>query len=159
VASYTNRATFLASAGATTVIDFSTLPQDDVGFPALTISGVTFHDIRAFYGLLIYGGPKIRVDLPPNTRAVGADIGTNYADPGVWILTTPTGTQAITTSAAGNFIGLTSDTPVEWVEFRFFSYCVPFQIYGAPTCSYIPPAYANGVGAQTLDNFTFGPGM
>jgi hypothetical protein len=159
--SYTSRASFLAAAGPTTVVDFSSLPNDQVFFPSITISGATFHNVSDYYALVITQNPgnPIRVDVPLGTRAVGADVGTNYGDSGIWTVTTSTGLQAVTTSAAGSFIGVTTEVPIEWVEFRFFSYCIPFQAYGLPTCPYIPSGYASSVGGTNLDNFTFGPGL
>jgi PEGA domain len=157
--SYTSRASFIAAAGPTTLVDFSALPAaSDLFYPSLTLAGATFQNVRGYYGLFIYEWSQpVRVALPSGTRAVGVDVSSFYGDPGLWTISTSSGFQAMTKSiGAGDFIGVTTNADLDWVELRFFSGCLPAKIYGVTTCPGLPAGYA--VNIPVLDNFTFGPG-
>lgn len=132
-ATYTDRSAFLgatSSIGTPTTINFSTKddgspitnPSSDVYFENLTLSGVNFRQSRSYFNLFLYNFPNspIRVELPPGTFAVGADI-TDFYDAGV------TYTVALSTgetfsfpppSRGWEFFGVISDVPIESVSFN-----------------------------------------
>ena len=162
ITAYTNRQAFIGAAGTTTN-DFSQLGDDQQNHKSLTISGVTFYNFEAYsypgsINLIIVPG-ALKVDLPPNTRAVGDNFASAYGDPGIGIMSLPTGHEFVSTwevNSDGGFVGVVSDKPIPWVKFRYHSSCVPTQIYGTATC----PTFPSGspLGLATYDDFVFGPG-
>jgi hypothetical protein len=159
ITAYTNRQTFIGAAGTTTNIDFSQLPDGQQNYQSLTISGATFYNFGAFSfppTSLIMTGGGLKVDLPPNTRAVGVNFGTAYGDPGIGIMSLPTGHEFVSPSVNG-FVGVVSDTPIPSVKFRFHSSCLPTHIYGTPTCPTFPTV-GSPLGLATYDDFIFGSG-
>ncbi|MEK6407384.1 MAG: kelch repeat-containing protein [Acidobacteriota bacterium] len=145
VSTYGDRATFLAAAGATTTIDFSTNdaalpitnPPSDVSFNLFVRSGVIFQDIHSYFDLFIYTFPKavIRVNLPPGTTTVGTDIGPFNQGAGTYEITLSTGdTFQLSNNGSVQFFGAIGTTSIQWVD---------FSLDGA---------------SLMLDNFAFGAG-
>ena len=162
--SYTNRAAFEATAGTTTDVDFFEIPAGEERFAEFTFSsGVTFKNVTArnhhppfapfVYRAHVTHNP-IRIDLPPGTHAVGANIRSFYGDPGLFTIALSTGQESTTTSSSG-FLGVVSDQPVDWITIRFYSACVPDEIYGTATCPTFPAGFVAEV--LVITRFTFGP--
>ncbi len=133
VTTYTSRSAWQAAAGTPTTINFSTLdngapitnPADDAFFPSLTLSGVTFLNIRSYWNQEIYVRPNqpLRANLPSGTVAFGADLAPFYMVPGSYTITLSTGETFTHSPAFGpgtwDFFGVVFTTPVEWVEFKY----------------------------------------
>lgn len=142
VSTYSGRATFLAAAGATTTIDFSTNdaalaitnPPSDVSFNVFVRSGVIFQDIHSYLDLFIYTfrNAVIRANLPPGTITIGTDIAPFNQGAGTYISTGDTFQPSNTGSV--QFFGAIAATPIQWVDFSL-----------------------DGTSLM-LDNFTFGAG-
>lgn len=128
VSTYSDRATFLAGAGATTTIDFSTNdaalpitnPPSDVSFSVFARSGVIFQDVHSYFDLFIYTFPKavIRVNLPPGTTTVGTDIAPFNQGAGTYEITLSTGdTIRLSNNGSVQFFGAIATTSIQWVDF------------------------------------------
>ena len=155
---YTDRAALLAAAPdlAYTTIDFATF---DDGSPitgqqflsTLLLRGATFHNVYSYYGLYMSWSGITRVDLPPNTYAIGIDLLTSQgpvAPPGTWtmVLSTSLGTAAIA-SYGTPFLGMVSPTPLQWIEYGYDT-DVPLMdnlVYGVG----VPDLDVDGVGDAT----------
>lgn len=129
VSTYSDRATFLAAAGATTTIDFSTNdaalpitnPPSDVSLNLFVRSGVIFQDIHSYFDLFIYTFPQavIRVNLPPGTTTVGTDIAPFNQGAGTYTITLSTGdTFHFSNNGSVQFFGAIAATSIQWVEFE-----------------------------------------
>jgi len=145
LSTYSDRTTFMANAGPTTTIDFSTndtalpitSPPSDVSFNLFARSGAIFQNIHSYFDLFIYSFPKavIRVNLPPGTTAVGTDIGPFNEGGGIFTITLSTGdTFQVSNNGTVQFFGAVAATSIQWVD---------FSLDGAN---------------MMLDNFTFGDG-
>jgi hypothetical protein len=142
VSSFTNRMFYnaaVSSMGTTKSIDFSqrdnalpiTNPGNDAQFNSLYLKGAEFQMGRSYYNMFLYAFPstKIRVNLPANTYAFGVDLTRFYAGNGNFSITLSTGDTYELPGKPGvsyfssppnpNFLGLTSDEPMKWVEYSF----------------------------------------
>ncbi len=164
--SYAGRAKFTAAAGPTTTSDFGALPAGDNYNDSYNLSGVTFNNFHAYWNIAAYiwpGERALKVDLPPGTRAIGADLSSFYGDPGTLTMVLSTGQEITNTYGKTEgpweqaFMGVVSAKPIEWVKFNFSSVCLPKTIYGVATCPGFPDGYAAGI--LYLKNFTYGPGL
>ncbi len=130
---YTDRNSFSLNAEATKTLTFSTNdsgspitnPAADKGFSVLTLSGVSFNNVRSYYNLMLYTYPDaaIRVDLPANVGAVGVDLSPFYSVAGTYEIVLSSGEiyhlpVNTTPWAPPTFFGVISDTPIEWVEYK-----------------------------------------
>lgn len=136
VNTFNNRAAWQSAAGTPEVIDFSTdgagnpitNPPATVPFGSLTIKDVTFMNGASVNNEYIYApyGGVLRVNLPPNTTAFGLDWWM-FEIPGVTTFRLSTGDvfhpppEGVPFSLPGAFFGVTSDRPIEWVEFSLSS--------------------------------------
>lgn len=128
VSIYSDRATFMAAAGATTTIDFSTNdaalpitnPPSDVSFNVFVRSGVIFQGIHSYFDLFIYAFPQavIRVNLPPGTTTIGTDIAPFNPGPGTYTITLSTGdTFHLSNTGSVQFFGAVATTTIQSVDF------------------------------------------
>jgi hypothetical protein len=130
VTTYSDRGSFEAALGPVRVIDFSTTdagapitdPPNDTGFPYLGLRGLCFQSVQSYWNHWIYTFPtvSIRIDLPPGTRAVGADLTNFYDVEGSYTITLSTGEvyhQAANVAPwTWDFFGVISDTPIQWIS-------------------------------------------
>ncbi|HZW13062.1 MAG TPA: hypothetical protein VFF81_07715 [Noviherbaspirillum sp.] len=150
VNTFNNRAEWQSAAGTPQTITFVTddagnllsTPPAEFPFGSLTLKGVTFMNGISAYNDYIYvrQGEVLRVKLPPNTTAFGLDWAFHAEAPGSTTFRLSSGEvfhpppESIPYSLGHTFFGVTSDTPIEWVEFSLnstalvidnFSFVVP----------------------------------
>jgi hypothetical protein len=155
---FRNATAFASAAGSTTALNFGMIPPGESFYALFNLGGAIFHNVIARNhpnNMVIYGG-EIRVDLPAGTRTAGINLHSFYADPGTFTIALPTG-QESTLRGSGGFIGVVSESPIDWVAVRFDSNCLPAAVYGTPTCPTFPVGYAPGF--NVFDSFAFGPGQ
>ena len=164
VTTYTNRSSYLAASstiGTTTTIDFSTKddgspitnPSNDVYFETLNLRGVSFKDLRSYWNLFIYNYPSatIRVELPPNTFALGADLTDFYNVGLIYTVKLSTGETFSFPPITRDweFFGVISDTPIQWAEFSLTNDYMAFDNF---TFTVKPFTDTDGDGVQDSDD-------
>lgn len=143
---YTDLASLLAAGPslAYTTIDFATFDDGtpmsgQIFYYNQPLRGALFTGFSTYYEQLIQANP-LRVAFPPNTHSIGSSLFTAqgpFSPPGTWTLTLSTG-QTASGPLGTPFLGATSATPIEWVEFNYTSDAAFYDnlVYGVSTLVY-----------------------
>lgn len=133
VMAFLDRENWLSAVDLTYIIDFTKLddgtpitsPPADQHLSDLSIFEHSFLNIRSYYNTFIYSlpGTTMRILLPPDTYAFGAELHNHGGLASNYIVRISTGD--ILLPPAGNlpwlqteFFGVISSQPMQWVEFR-----------------------------------------